>query len=129
MSAATTAAPVAFTAWEDLSELEQLASEYSDFHKEAYGFRPRNDVSGWTVEDFRREFADLGRVCERNNAERAEAERNNVARFETLVTKLVTVNGAKDRATAIRWLADAEGTGEDREFLCYCYGLPYGYFK
>ena len=43
--------------WKDMSLLEQYRCIYSDKHKDAYGFRPRNDISGWTVEDFLREFA------------------------------------------------------------------------
>jgi hypothetical protein len=37
--------------------------------------------------------------------------------------------GAKDRAMALRWIHEAEGTTGDDEFLCYTLGLPYRYFK
>lgn len=114
--------------WEEMSELEKFASQYSDFHKEAYGFRPRNDVSGWTVETFKAEFEHLSRICKANEEERDLAEKANAVRFEGLVLKLIKT-GAKDRAVAIRWLAEAEGVGEDMEFLCYVMGLRYGYFK
>lgn len=30
-----------FKTWDELSEVEQLETIYSDAHKEAYGFRPR----------------------------------------------------------------------------------------
>ena len=119
----------AFRTWDQLSELEQMQSLYSDYHKEAYGYRPRGDVSHWTVEDFRQEFEILGRTCEANEQERNESETRAAERFEALVTKLVTVNGAKDREQAIRWLADAEGVGDDMEYLCCCLGLKYGYFN
>jgi hypothetical protein len=42
--------------WNDMSLLEQYACIYSDMHKDAFGFRPRNDVSEWTEDDFRKEF-------------------------------------------------------------------------
>jgi hypothetical protein len=37
--------------------------------------------------------------------------------------------GAGDRATAIRWMHEANDTNYDPEYLCYCLGLPYGYFR
>ena len=42
--------------WNDMSLLEQYACIYSDMHKDAFGFRPRNDISEWTEDDFRKEF-------------------------------------------------------------------------
>ena len=45
-----------------MSLLEQYACIYSDMHKDAFGFRPRNDVSEWTEDDFRNEFEIL-RKC------------------------------------------------------------------
>ena len=45
-----------------MSLLEQYACIYSDMHKDAFGFRPRNDVSEWTEDDFRKEFEIL-RKC------------------------------------------------------------------
>jgi hypothetical protein len=44
--------------WEDLSELEQLATTYSDFHKDMYGFRPRHGAE-WTVEDYKKAMAEM----------------------------------------------------------------------
>ena len=48
--------------WNDMSLIEQYACIYSDMHKDAFGFRPRNDVSEWTEDDFRNEFEIL-RKC------------------------------------------------------------------
>ena len=48
--------------WNDMSLLEQYACIYSDMHKDAFGFRPRNDISEWTEDDFRNEFEIL-RKC------------------------------------------------------------------
>lgn len=42
--------------WNDMSLIEQYACIYSDMHKDAFGFRPRNDISEWTEDDFRKEF-------------------------------------------------------------------------
>ena len=51
-----------FKSWEELTILEQYHQIYSDMYKDAYGIRPRNDVSGWTEEDFKREFEVLERA-------------------------------------------------------------------
>ena len=57
----------AFKSWSELSPLEQAACEFSDFYKEANGFRPRHiDTSSWSLEDFDREFAVLARICKEN---------------------------------------------------------------
>jgi hypothetical protein len=37
--------------------------------------------------------------------------------------------GAQDRATAIRWIMDAEGANGDTEYADYLLGLPYGYIS
>ena len=49
--------------WDELSELEQLATYYSDSYKDAYGFRPRGE-SGHpqTVEEYNTELDRLGEI-------------------------------------------------------------------
>ena len=118
-----------FKSWSELSPLEQAACEFSDFYKEANGFRPRHiNTSGWTLEDFDREFEVLARVCKENAALRDAQEAAAVVRFEKRIVSL-TQSGAKDRAMAIRWIAEAEECGGDMEYLCFLVGVPYGYFK
>ena len=38
--------------WNEMTLLEQYICIYSDMHKDAYGFRPRNDISEWTEDDW-----------------------------------------------------------------------------
>jgi len=116
-----------FKSWEQMSALEQAQCTYSDFHKDAYGFRPRNDVSNWTLEDFDREFAIFARVCEENRIQEAAAEAEAIVRFEDRVTNLM--HTGTNRARVIAWLMDAEGANGDFEYFCFTQGLPYGYFK
>ena len=117
-----------FQSWESMSKLEQLACEYWDFYKEANGFRPRHvDTTSWTVEQFQAAFDELGRICEQNEAFRVEDEARSAVRFEARVAGLIA-SGAGDRATAIRWIADAEGAEGDAEYLCFLLGLEYDYF-
>jgi hypothetical protein len=118
-----------FTSWEEMSELEQLACEFSDVYKEAHGFRPRHvDTTSWTVEQFHSEFEELGRICKQNAEFRRADELLAARRFEDRISKLMA-SGAGDRATAIRWVAEAEDAGQDLEYLCFLLGLEYGYFK
>ena len=114
--------------WDELSQMEQAECIYSDMHKEAYGFRPRNDISEWTMEDFEAEFKVLAEVCESNNLQREEEERFAVGKLENRISALMQ-GGAKDRSMAIRWIAEAEDCGGDMEYLCFLVGVPYGYFK
>ena len=118
-----------FKSWDELSELEQAQETYWDMYKDAYGVRPRGvDTSSWTVETFLKEFAYLGLVIEREEKARVAAEENAVFSFEKRISDLM-FSGAKDRATAIRWIHEAEDTQGDDEYLCYTLGLPYQYFR
>ena len=116
-----------FKSWEEMTALEQAQCTYSDFHKDAYGFRPRNDVSNWTLEDFDREFAIFARVCEENRIQQEAAEAEAIVRFEDRVTNLM--HTGTNRARVIAWLMDAEGANGDFEYFCFTQGLPYGYFR
>lgn len=117
-----------FKSWEEMSELEQLACEYWDFYKEAYGYRPRHvDTSGWTVEDYQREFEMLSSISEANAAQRRIEEERAAHDVEMRIQNLMS-SGAKDREMAIRWMDEAEGAGGDREYLCFLLGVRYGYF-
>ena len=117
-----------FKSWEEMSELEQLACEYWDFYKEAYGVRPRHvDTSTWTVEDYKNVFEVLSQQCADNAAQRRTDEERAAHDLEVRIQNLMS-SGAKDREMAIRWLDEAEGAGGDREYLCFLLGVRYGYF-
>jgi hypothetical protein len=118
-----------FKSWEEMSELEQAQCTYWDMYKDAYGVRPRGvDTSSWTVETFLKEFAYLGLVIEREEKARIAAEQNAVFSFEKRISDLM-FSGAKDRATAMRWIHEAEDTNGDDDYLAYTLGLPYQYFR
>jgi hypothetical protein len=54
-----------FTTWEEMSTLEQMASQYWDMYKDAHGIRPRGiDTSSWTEADFNKEFEELNLISE-----------------------------------------------------------------
>ena len=118
-----------FKSWEELTHLEQAQSTYWDMYKDAYGVRPRGiDTSSWTLEQFEAEFLVLGVTIADAEIQRKESEENAVVVFEQRIYTLIHA-GAKDRATAIRWIHEAEDTHGDDEYLCYTLGLPYMYFR
>ena len=118
-----------YKSWEEYTPLERIACTWWDAYKDAYGIRPRGtDTSDWTLEQFESELDYLQTVITRNEAQRAEDEAQAAVRFEARVASIIEL-GAHDRAMAIRWIHEAEGTNGDDEFLCYCVGVPYGYFK
>jgi len=114
--------------WEELSELEQAQEIYSDMHKDAYGFRPRFDFSTWTLDKFNAQFETMGKIIEADNQLQKEQQAEAAHDFEMRVLSLLQT-GAKNRAMALRWIHEAEGSNGDDEYLCFLLGLSYGYFR
>ena len=118
-----------FKSWEEMTVLEQMQCQYWDMHKDAYGVRPRGiDTSSWTEADFLAEFKILGEAIEREEALRKAAEFKAEVDFEMRIQSLLGM-GAKDRAMALRWIHEAEGTDGDNDYLAWTVGLPYNYFR
>lgn len=130
---------------EELSrEFNDLASFYSDFHKEVYGFRPRH--MALCACDYSNEFelyaalgalrsyvADLEKasvgVFEQEAADRKKA----VDDFEAYVTKCIQV-GAGNRAAAIGWVCESHNVPNENtvwgwEHLEYQLNIPFGYIQ
>ena len=110
-----------------LATLDEMHEHYSDFYKEVHGIRPRwvtftsIKEAGEAILRLEAEAKIVFAQKEREQAEAAEA-------VEKLIASLIA-SGAGDRATAIRWLHDANNTHGDDEYLCYCLDIKYGYFK
>jgi len=119
----------AFTTWEDMTELEQAQTTFWDMYKDAHGFRPRHvDTSTWTLEQFEREFVELGEVMKANDIAQKIDEAIAVEKFERRIAELISI-GAKDQAMAMRWIHEAEETNGDDSYLAWTLGLPYLYFR
>ena len=118
-----------FKSWDELTQLEQARELYWDMYKDAYGVRPRGiDTSSWTLDQFEAEFKVLGQAIEAEEKARVASEQQSVFAFEKRIDDLI-FSGAKDRATAMRWIHEAEDTNGDDDYLAWTLGLPYQYFR
>lgn len=114
---------------DEFNEKDELGSTYSDFYKEVHGIRPRwVNHDAVTVEWYREALAQLQVESDEQWERQKELDAKNIAVFEKSVASLIEA-GAKDRATALRWIHDANDTNGDWEYLCYKLELPYGYFN
>jgi hypothetical protein len=98
------------TRWDDMTDLEQAAVLYSDAHKAAYGFRPRNGGvhNPVTLADYDAAFASMQETIDENEATEAAFEARALARFEAEIAALMADHQI-DRPTALRWWFEAEG--------------------
>jgi len=111
----------------EMSELEELECIYCELHKDVYGVKARWYRAA-TVEQARKDIDTLRAAGEVAWAREQEAQKEAAVRFEAYVQDTITA-GAKDRATALAWIHQAEGTQGNDEFLAYNMGLPYKYFN
>jgi hypothetical protein len=109
----------------------------SDFHKDAYGFRPSPaQYARWatmTDAELDAEEASLQAAIEASIREEIEAENAAAVAYEAHLAKL-QANYGIDRATAIRWDIESLGIGDDikvygMETYCYEHGLATDYFS
>ena len=81
---------------------------FSDFHKDAYGFRPRGHEFYSATPERKQEIWDaIGRAFDRAQAEEAELEAQSLIDFEKEVQTYID-NGAGDRQNALRWMTQNE---------------------
>lgn len=103
---------------------------FSDFYKDVYGSRPSYNHEFYTASAPRCQqiWDDLSEASH-EVAEQEERERNAaVAQFEAEITAAEKA-GAGDRATAIRWIMQANDCIEGQDFSCFCWerNIGYGY--
>ena len=111
----------------ELSHRENMILIYSDFHKDAYGFRPRGiNLYAFTTEELEADFARFEQVCADNRIEEIAAEFEADKAFQTLIENTIQM-GAGDEATALRWIAECEveDYGYDYEHYLWNQGIAY----
>lgn len=111
----------------------------SDLYKEAHGVRPRGEAfwSAWNNADDAGKQSIWDSLCktadERFTEEHTQQMRA-AADVEARIAELISM-GAGDRATAVRWLAQAHGAfyqesqTMDADYLAWSLNVPYGYFR
>ena len=79
---------------------------FSDFHKDAYGFRPRDHrFYDATPAEKQVIWDDVGRAFDDANAQEELAKRESQMNFEMEVQSFIKM-GASNRETALRWMTD-----------------------
>lgn len=105
----------------------------SDLHKDARGFRPSQLWwEGWifSTDDRKQVIWDSLLVeLEGTMTEDARREAAALEAFEALIAKNIEL-GASDKATAIRWILEAEDMGEfdlayGADYVAYTFSLSY----
>jgi len=103
-----------------------------ELYNEVHGCRPSwMNINEMSEQDLQQMHDRLIVDMEEEAAQQAEAQAVAVQEFEAKIETLVA-SGAGDRATAIRWMRDAEDDEQmshDDGFFEYCNDLPYGYLK
>jgi hypothetical protein len=115
------------TTSEPMTERESLIQIYSDFHKDAYGFRPRGiNYDAMTLAELKQDFASFAEICESNEKQEKEANERVITNFEARVQSVIDM-GAGDRETALRWMMDSFDAHEFdygvEGFLVYTLGM------
>jgi hypothetical protein len=104
---------------------------FSDLYKDIHGYRPRHHPYWTSLPAEKQVWWDQLLVQhEEHYREEEEREKEILASWEAQVSVIMD-SFRLDRPTAIRWLLQAEGLEdeEDRDYCCYCMGLPYGTLK
>ena len=108
------------------SEREELLDMYSDYHKEAYGFRPSNwsYIYAKTTEELLADFAIFAEECKVNAEFEAFQAAAAVEEFKASIANTIAI-GAGDEATALRWIVEAavEKYGWDYEHYLWSVGI------
>ena len=111
---------------EELTEREELLDMYSDYYKEAYGFRPSNwsYIYAKTTEELLADFARFAEECKVNAEFEAFQAAAAVEEFKASIANTIAI-GAGDEATALRWIAEAavEKYGWDYEHYLWSVGI------
>ena len=83
----------------------------SDFHKDVYGYRPREafwaDWNNCTPVEKQKTWDEYARVLEIQMAETKSQEEKDIAKFEDRVQDVIGL-GANDRKTALSWITGQE---------------------
>ena len=112
-------------------ERDNLATYIYEGHKDAFGVKGRHyDFEAMSTEELRAEADYISRSVKEQMELEARMEKEAIQRYEESLAEYMSM-GAGDRATAIRWLLQAEGLDNEHDagYICYNLGLPYSMEK
>ena len=92
-----------------ISRRDDLLQTISDMSKDAYGFRSRQDYTGWSEARLLEEIASLQAAVDRSIAEDRARQAQAETAFEAHIAALMRDHGLS-RADAVRWDMQAEKT-------------------
>lgn len=81
---------------------------YSDYHKDAYGYRPRYDYYDYTLAELEADFDRFRHQCKINRENQLIEQKQAQIDFEARISKTISL-GAKNRKTALKWIFEADG--------------------
>ncbi len=104
-----------------IEERNSMLQIYSDFHKDAYGFRPRYNYHAFSDEQLVADFDTFSNQFDENEKEEAIQLEADSKAWDELIDRTIHM-GAKNRTTALRWIVD--GADEwDAEHIVWSHGL------
>jgi hypothetical protein len=96
-------------------EKVELISFISDYHKDAYGFRPRNyNFQAWSMDELNTFIDELEVIVKENIAEEEIRLQADISAFKELIEKTISL-GAGNIETALRWMFDGSGVELDEQ--------------
>lgn len=110
-----------------ISERDELLQMYSDVHKDAYGFRPRDydRVKALSLDELRAEMDYLGKVAMEEYEREQAAEKEAAFNLGVAVEALAQDQGVSV-GTAWRWMMQAEDLENDLEHFLWRQGVGCG---
>src|SRR5574338_60972 len=115
--------------------IQELQLQSWELYRDVHGMKPRwvdfNEPYWQTLDNLSQRIKDLEEDLKIQMEDEAKGQAEAIERFEAKVNELVAA-GAKDDATAVQWLMDAEEPDrewQDKELFCYNWGLPYNYLE
>lgn len=104
-----------------IEERNEMLQVYSDFHKDAYGFRPRWNYHSLSDAELIADFDTFSSVCKENAIQEDIQLQADLKAWDELIDKTIHL-GAKDYKTALRWIV--EGHNEwDAEHIVWSHGI------
>ena len=103
-------------------ERNEMLQVYSDFHKDAHGYRPRWDYSSLSDEELINHFNSFNAICKENKINEDFAENQALTDFEALINKTIQL-GANDRKTALAWLWEGSEELYDVSYFLWQHGI------